>query len=221
MRLHILVEGQTEEGFVKTILAPHLAHVHVWAVPIIVMTSKAPGGKRQKGGGDWLKWKRHLDILLGENPGEGVRVTTLFDLYGLPGNFPGLGEARKQTNTVARVGALEHAMAAAVEDRRFIPYIQRHEMEALVLVNLDSLAALVEPDDGVDALRADIGDMAPEDVNCGDETAPSKRLIRFVPGYQKVLHGPAVMEATGLPKLRAACPRFNGWVSMLEALGAP
>jgi hypothetical protein len=221
MRLHILVEGQTEEAFVKTVLAPHLAHFHVWAVPIIVMTSKAPSGKRQKGGGDWLKWKRHLEILLGDDPGDGVSVTTLFDLYGLPGNFPDLDEARRLTNTVARVEALEHAMAAAVEDRRFIPYIQRHEMEALVLVNLDGLAALVEPDDGVDALRADIGDTAPEDVNCGDETAPSKRLIRFVPGYQKTIHGPLVIEATGLARLRAACPRFHGWVFKLEALGAP
>lgn len=218
MRLYILVEGQTEAALVKTVLAPHLVTFGVWTTPIIVMTSKAPNGQRKKGGGDWQKWKRHLEILLGENRGDGACVTTLIDLYGLPGNFPSLDGARKVANTVDRVRMLELAMAEAVADRRFIPYIQRHEVEALVLVGLDALTDLVEPDEGVNALRADIRSTAPEDVNDSEQTAPSKRLIRFVPGYQKSIHGPAVMEATGLPKLRAACPGFDRWVSKLETL---
>jgi hypothetical protein len=40
------------------------------------------------------------------------------------------------------------------------------------------------------------------------------------PDYGKTLHGPLVMEDIGLPKIRAACPRFDAWVGALEALGA-
>ena len=39
MRLFVVVEGFTEERFVKDVLAPHLATFGVFTTPIIVMTS--------------------------------------------------------------------------------------------------------------------------------------------------------------------------------------
>lgn len=104
-------------------------------------------------------------------------------------------------------------------DRRMVPYLQRHEVEALVLAGLDRLATLL-PDQkrGIEQLREAISSMLPEDVNDGATTAPSKRLSRYVPGYDKALHGPIVAEDVGLSVLRAKCPRFNQWIEKLEAL---
>jgi hypothetical protein len=110
-----------------------------------------------------------------------------------------------------------------VGDRRLIPYLQRHELEALVLAALPALRDLFDAKDalaGIDALEREIGASPPEDVNDGRETAPSKRLMRHIPGYRKVLHGPDAARAAGLPALRRACPRFDAWVRQLESLGA-
>ena len=107
-------------------------------------------------------------------------------------------------------------MADTFEDRRFIPYLQRHEVEALVLAALDDLEPLLDtPEDlaGVASLRAELGDAPPEDVDDGPDTAPSKRLERSIPSYRKALHGPLAVEAAGLASVRALCPRFDRWVS--------
>ena len=224
MRLYVVVEGQTEEAFVKQVLAPHLESFSVWAVPIIVTTSRDRStGAKHRGGGDWEKWREDLNRLSRNDHDRDMRFTTLFDLYALPRNFPDYKQLTTVTDTTQRAAAMEAAMAAQINDRRFIPYLQRHEVEAFVLVDLDPLAALVgegTTTSGVAALRVDIAGLDPESVNDGAETAPSKRLLRLIPGYRKTLHGPLVMEAIGLPKIRAACPRFDAWVGALEALGA-
>lgn len=224
MRLYVVVEGQTEAAFVKQVLAPHLAIFSVTAVPIIVTTRRDRStGAKSRGGGRWAHWRNDLDRLSRQHHGGGVRFTTLFDLYGLPHDFPDYEPLAAMTDTTKRAAAMEAAMAAQINDWRFIPYLQRHEVEAFVLVNLDPLAELVGEGttaSGVAALRADIAGLDPESVNDGAETAPSKRLLRLIPDYRKTLHGPLVMEAIGLPKIRAACPRFDAWVGALEALGA-
>jgi hypothetical protein len=218
MRLYVLVEGQTEESFVKSMLAPHLASFELEVRAIIVESSRDAHGRKHKGGGHWAHWLRDLKRLTGEQDG---RFTTMFDLYGLPRDFPGLRATASITDTSLRAEALETAMATAVGDWRLIPYLQRHEFEALVLCVLDQLAELLEAEDiaGLEKLRAAIGMAAPEDVNDGKETAPSKRLKNFIPGYRKNLHGPLTLEAGGLTILRKRCPRFGDWVARLEGLG--
>jgi len=147
-------------------------------------------------------------------------VTTLFDLYGLPDDFPGLGAHAQEPDTNRRCDALQTALGAAVNDQRFIPYLQRHEFEALVLASLPALGELLDAEDdlaGLAALRREVDALTPEDVNDGRNTAPSKRLLAHIPGYSKTLHGPLVTSATGLIALRRTCPRFNAWLDQLEA----
>ena len=222
IRLFVLVEGHTEESFVKGILAPHLQRWEVFAVPIVVMTSKSASGKKTKGGGSWKNWRKDLTRLVGEQKGPGVRFTSMFDLYGLPKDFPEFSKHRSVADTSVRVELLERAMAAVVGDERLIPYIQRHEFEALVLAGLDALRALLEDADEINAIRAlerVVQATGPEDINDGPTTAPSKRLAGASPSYEKTVHGPLATEAKGLPALRATCPHFDAWVTKLESLG--
>lgn len=220
--LFVVVEGQTEEAFVKQVLTPHLAGHHVQATAIIVTTSRQAHGKKHKGGGgNWDFWRNDIRRLWLDRRPE-VRVTTLLDLYRLPKNFPELEKHGPVRDTARRCDELERAMADDVHERRFVPYIQRHEVESLVLAALPCLKKLLDTEAdrrGLDGLEADIGDFAPEDVNEGAETAPSKRLERFIPSYQKTVHGPLVLGDAGLPALRAKCPRFSAWIQQLEALG--
>jgi hypothetical protein len=149
-----------------------------------------------------------------------VRFTTMIDLYGLPDDFPELARHASVPDSRRRVQLLEDAMAAAVGDYRFIPNIQLHEFEALVLASMDALVQLLDnPSDlaGAERLRASIAGLAPEDINQGLSTAPSKRLAASIPGYRKTFHGPLATADTGLSSLRISCPRFDTWVAKLEA----
>lgn len=220
-RLYALVEGQTEEQFAKEMLGPHLQGLGVWIYPIIVETSRDASGRKHRGGGHWKNWKRDLMRIRAQS-GNDVRITTMFDLYGLPEDFPGLAKHASEADGIARANALEVALAEAVDDRRFIPYIQVHEFEALVLAALNDLRGFLDaPDDlaGVDQLIALVQTTAPEAINDGVQTAPSKRLESSIPGYRKALHGPLAVAAAGLRALRMACPRFGAWVAGLESLG--
>lgn len=223
MRLYMLVEGQTEEEFVKRVLQQHLSERGISTVPIIVTTKRdrKTGEKRGKGGGHWKHWRRDLERLMGEHSGGNVRFTTMFDLYGLPRDFPKLEQLETLTDTVERADALEKEVYSALEDYRLIPYLQRHEFEALVLASLDELRGLLDAEgdiQGLEQLRNSLSGQPPEDINDGEDTAPSKRLASSIASYDKTLHGPLAVEAAGLEKLRKACPRFNGWMAKLEAL---
>jgi len=222
MRLIIVVEGQTEEAFVKDVLKPHLDSCGVFTSATIVGKLVAQKrGHRNRGGGHWRHWHRDLQRILGGDRSDNLRVTTLFDLYGLPVDFPGLDEHGADLDTLRRCEALETSLGEVIGDLRFIPYIQRHEFEALVLASLSSLREVLDAEDdlaGLDALEAEIDDVPPEEVNDGEKTAPSKRLVARIPGFSKTLHGPLVTEDTGLTVLRERCPRFGAWIDRLETL---
>jgi hypothetical protein len=222
MRLIVVVEGQTEEAFVKEVLQPHLANYGVYASATIVGKVAAERrGRGRRGGGHYRHWRRDIERLLGNDNSPDLRVTTLFDLYGLPDDFPGLDEHRHDTNTNRRCDALQSALALAFEDRRLIPYLQRHEFEALVLACLPSLRKLLDAGDdlqGLETLERAVFALDPEEVDDGERTAPSKRLEGHLPGYSKVLHGPMAVADAGLTTVRDRCPRFDGWITLLETL---
>jgi hypothetical protein len=223
--LVVVVEGQTEQAFVHALLRPHLAELGVFASATIVgKLVAARRGHSTRGGGAFRHWLADIRRILGETRRPELRVTTMFDLYGLPDDFPGLADAAGGAPAAARCVALEARLAEVVGDPRFVPYLQVHEFEALVLAALPSLRRLLdarEDLDGCDALAREIGDLDPEVINDGAETAPSKRLRRSIPSYSKALHGPLATEDLGVPALRRRCPRFGAWLARLEGLGAP
>lgn len=222
IRLTVVVEGQTEEAFVKELLIPHLAHHGVYASATIVGKLVArERGHRGRGGGHFKHWLADIRRLLSEDPSPNRRLTTLFDLYGLPADFPNLELHCADPDTNRRCEALQRELSDAIPDSRLIPYLQRHEFEALVLASLPHLAQVLDAEDdlnGLARLREQLKAFAPEDVNDGPDSAPSKRLVQAIPGYSKVLHGPLVTSAAGLEVLRRTCPRFGAWIARLEAL---
>jgi len=218
IRLHVLAEGQTEEGFVKQVLCPYLG-----TAPISTDVQLAgPGiGKRKihRGGvldyasvkWDLLRWMQH-------DHNVNARFTTMFDLYALPSDFPGFAAAARQSNPYDRVHALEQALADDIGYARFIPYIQLHEFEALVLADLEHQHAIARLVDEVQNDASARGN--PEMINDGKDSAPSKRILREIPEYDKVNAGPLTVERIGIPRLRASCRHFDEWIRRLEGLTA-
>lgn len=206
--LTVLCEGATETRFVSQVLAPHLRPLRVFARTQLL----TPHG----GVVSFAALRERLSLLLAGRRHE--CVTTMLDLYELPADFPELG-ARPAESGVDRAARIQAAMQQAVPDRRFLPYLQVHEFEALVLADLDELARLPETAQaGVERLRRDIRGIAPEEVNDGNDTAPSKRLAKQLPRYVKSVDGPSIAARIGLAVLRERCPHFGEWVRRLEQL---
>jgi hypothetical protein len=222
-RLIVAVEGPTEDNFVRRILQPHLWSYGIAVSSTIVGKAKAAArgnkGKGARGGGCYSDWERDIRNCLKDNPSRDFRLTTLFDLYGLPSDFPERDRIASDRSQVDRCDRLEQTMASRIDDWRFIPYLQLHEFEALVMACLSKLEELYDDHTqlgGLAMLRSELASLCPEDINDSPVTAPSKRLLRRVPGYSKCQDGPDAIELAGLDHVRSRCPRFNNWLSRLE-----
>jgi hypothetical protein len=223
MRLHVVVEGQTEETFVRRVLAPHLGTFSVWADARSVMTARKHGAIYKGGLPSYALARKDILLWMKDDRNADAAFTTMFDLYGLPMDFPDYDKAKRQSDCRQRVATLEAAMKADIGPPRFTPYIQLHEFEALILADPQKLdCQFIEYDEAIRNLVAMAGSFeSPELIDDGDETAPSKRIIREIAAYEgmKASAGPLIAERIGMATLRAKCQHFAEWLSNLEAVG--
>ena len=125
-------------------------------------------------------------------------VTTLIDFYAYPKDGPG---ADCRTPHVQRECVLERArqMARDIDNPRFLPFVMLHEFETMVFGAALARTSLLGSPEFVDGLRAEaagVGDDV-ELINDDPNTAPSKRVARLMPEYQKVVDGVAANAEEG------------------------
>jgi hypothetical protein len=216
-RLHILVEGQSEEIVVTNVLEPYLRG-RGWTVSqSIVVTKRSASGSHRGGVSSWAKIEREIRLLL-RNTDLHV-LTTLFDFYAFPDDAPGVA-SRSGDDPYQRVEHVEKAMAEQVGDRRFVPNLILHELETWVFAAAEQLGWLLPAPGLVEQLTADVADAGgPELVNDHPSTAPSKRLALYCPAFSKTNDGPLAIADLGIESLRAKCPHLDRWLSTLDAIG--
>jgi Domain of unknown function (DUF4276) len=214
----ILVEGQTEEAFVRSILGPHLTQFGCHTVPVLLETSRNPtGGKRGGGVSNWPHIRRDLQKLC-RNPS--ATISTMLDLYGLPADTPGHDRVFADPRDLVRM--IERSVDAALESNNLRTYIQLHEFEAFLFVDPTVTASAAGRSSAAvaktvaDAIRI-AGE--PELVNDGPQTAPSRRIMASWQGFSKPVDGLKIVSQLGLNRLRLACPHFGEWLTWLESLG--
>lgn len=223
MRLHILVEGRTEENLVRDVLGPHLCNLGWQEASASRLTTRREGARQWKGGVQrYARVKGDIALRLRQQ-GTDVRVTTMIDLYALPVDFPEFAQHQADPEPYRRVAKLEAAFAADIDDPRFLPYLQLHEFEALLLAEPRRIAELYGvPIERVSALHRAVWENGdnPELVDDGPTTAPSQRIIAAVPQYagDKASVGPLVAAAIGLELLRERCSHFAAWLGRLEQM---
>ncbi|MBF0487261.1 MAG: DUF4276 family protein [Nitrospirae bacterium] len=213
MRLNIIVEGDTEKGFVKRTLAPHLCDFGVYA------KARSVGGF-----GRYMAIKMDVMSWLKDDKGADCRFTTMFDLYPIRKDIPGFKNAMKEKDKYKRVKVFEKAIAQDLNDPRFIPYIQLHEFEALILADPNSLSFQF---DGYEKAIQNLIDLIekndgnPELINDKFETCPSRRIIAEISEYEddKAFYGVTVADKIGIQTMRDKCKHFNDWLTKLEELG--
>jgi hypothetical protein len=227
-RVHVLVEGQTEEQFVKHVLGPYLARFNVFADVCILVTQRRKSGETWKGGGVSLQRLLHdIRPLLGDS--SATLVTTMFDYYALPDDFPGMNENAGLAGASARASVVEARFNQVVQENtslallngrtRFACHLSVHEFETFLFVDPKITAvALDQPDRGLQLMQIVNAFASVEDIDGSRETCPSHRVEDMFPGYDKVFYGPLIAERVGLDRLRSSCPHFGAWVAMLEGL---
>ena len=204
-RIKIIVEGQTEEQFVKRVLAPSFYNADIYFVPLILYgVSKSYGYKKVKN-----ELNKHLYD-------EKAIITTMIDYYGLPKDFPGYARIPSGTS-YKKVEYLESEFLKDIGKDNFIPYLQLHEFEALLFSSIEGFRDnLILRDDQLRKFQDIISATSPEKINDGKETHPAKRIESIYPGYGKLSDGILIAETLGLNIMREKCPHFSEWITKLE-----
>ena len=228
-RIHIVTEGATEENFVKDVLAPYLSGKSVYADAHSITTRRDKRrNKIYRGGLDTLD---HLikDVglwLAQEQHNADCWVTTMVDLYAFPyqDKEQWIAGFESKNSGLEKAIFLEQQLHAEFQNIPcLIPYIQVHEYEALLLVNpevIHNAFADHYPINTLNRLKHNIGSSLPEEINQGQHTAPSKRIIQHYPEYgdSKSVWGSLIAQEIGIEAMRKTCPHFNEWLSKLETL---
>jgi len=225
--IKIVAEGQTEQLFVHNTLQSHFSNImpEIWVSAVIIKTGKKHDTVYRGGVTNYTKIRRETERHLKQSLKKGQIVTTMFDMYGLPTDFPGYAES-KEMSPRDRVKFLEKSfkedLSESFDDpRHFVPYIQLHEFEALVLVNPDELVWFRERwEKGIQELKDEIRGIDPELIDDDIESAPSKRIEKYLTGFRNVKSkvSPIAAERIGLHALRTKCPHFDEWLKALEIL---
>jgi hypothetical protein len=211
--LNIIVEGPTERDFVTQCMMPYFADRNIFNIrPIGIETS--PGYK----GGDVRfegRFKPLVETILRGK--EDMLVTSLIDFYRLRSDFPKFDDAKKIADVHQRVAFIEQACYENINDKRFFPYIQLHEFEALLFTKWDGFEDLGITAGNKKKIQKIISEFPnPELINDRPEYAPSKRLEQLItPKYIKPFHGNYIALTNGFDAIMAKCPRFNNWVKSI------
>lgn len=212
--IYIICEGQTEEEFVNGILRPYFNSHQIYDVrPILMTTSKGHKGGDVK----YDRLKHNINKLLKRETD--ILVTTFIDFFRLVSDFPKFGEAQEKHNKIERVDFLEQVLAEAIDNARFIPYIQLHEFEALLFAAKDGFEFLPDlKQSNLNRLLTAVEEKHnPEELNDGELTAPSKRLEQSISGFDKnkPFYGGIIAEVNTINPVLERCLRFSKWVETL------
>lgn len=218
--LNVLAEGQAEREFTENTLGAYFRPLGIQVYSRCVVTSR----KKHKKGGlvNYQKAKNDLTRWIAEEKRRHPFFTTMFDLYALSNDFPKYEESLKILDPYKKVEFLENALLEDIGyHNRFIPYIQLHEFEALLLANPEILLLeYVDANKQIEKLKGIVAkyDNNPEKVNT--DNAPSKRIISLIPEYEgnKVSVGAVLAGIEGIEVQKEHCKHFADWIKKIEDL---
>lgn len=212
-RIIIVVEGQTEQEFVKQCIAPYMLANY----GIISVTARLIGKPGHKGGDvRFSRLKTDLTLLLHE---PNVVVSTFIDFFKLANDFPNAEGCQKYHRSEDRIACIEQGLTEAIAVPAFIPYIQRHEFEALLFASGKGFEKYFKASTCLKLNEIIHTYPNPEDIN--NTAPPSYRLLQIVEQYEglkydKVIFGNILALETGLETMLATCPRFALWIEKLS-----
>jgi hypothetical protein len=218
-QVFVISEGFTEKAFVTEILAREITGKPLHAI--------FPGKPFHRAQGGHIDYKRvRPDILATIKSHKDNYCTTFFDYYAL-GDFPALAAKGPLKTPGERAGLIEKAVEADIvkelgksfNPKRFKAYLSMYEFEGLLFSDPAKMASGLYRADlapALSAIRADFP--TPEHINDDRETAPSKRLGKLIPGYDKVTAGNSAALTVGIEAMKRECEHFRQWFDWLSTV---
>lgn len=136
IEVQLIVEGQTEQTFVRELLGPYMASKKIFLHPALV------GKPGHKGGN--IRFERvKQDIINFLKQRSDTYVSTMLDYFQIDSEWPGCRQIREKLQRGTRLSAEEKAEIIEKETKRvlcdslpmlnvkdrFVPYIQMHEID--------------------------------------------------------------------------------------------
>jgi hypothetical protein len=217
--VNVIVEGPTEEAFVKRLLKETFVPLGIHLKPKLL-------GVRGHQGGRTSYARVRSDVLIQLKQDRASYCTTMIDFYGLGKGFPviGLSQSKSTRDRVQRIESewkkdIHEEIPDLRSDLRFIPHLCIHEFESLLFSDPQILAeAAQHPNLGVQLRRIRDAFNTPEDINDSPDSAPSKQILKLIPLYKKVDDGTLAAQKIGLAKMREQCPHFREWIERLLSI---
>lgn len=212
--VYIYCEGPTEDAFINEVMYPYFLERGIIIRSIICETKRTPSRKYKGGVSDYRKIKKELVRICRDHHNE--YVTTMFDYYGMPDNTPGINY--NSPDIEERIEAIESIINDDIGQRNCRFHFMVHEFEGLLFSDPDSFGLIAE-NDIVEQIRDIRNSFSnPEQINNSPETAPSKRIIKLIPNYAKVLNGTRIAKHIGIGLMMDNCPHFREWVTEIAEI---
>ena len=196
VNVNVVCEGQTEVDLVKKLNKRYFNGKKISLKPLMINKLR-----RQSLGGNVdaarvVKYVRRAEFAI---------VTTFVDFYGFQG--------RADKNACE----IEKELKTEINKEFFIPYLQMYETEALLFSDIEAIALVKNASDGQKRLLAEITSKNnPEEINDGEQTAPSKRLKNIFRDYKKLYDGNKIFDKIQIETMKLKCPRFAKWLDEIE-----
>jgi hypothetical protein len=212
-RLIVIVEGQTEKEFVeKSVRDFFYKNYNIYDIrAIMIQTSKG-----HKGGFlNYMHLKNDINKIL--NSEKEVIVTMFVDFFKLPTNFPKTKDTINVISIDNKIDILELGIKEDINNSEFVPYIQKHEFEALLFSSGKGFNEWFDDEKIIENLNNIVEQYPnPEEINTGSETSPSKRIMKILDErnqkYDKIAEGNLIAEEIGFDIIMNKCPRFRKWI---------
>jgi len=217
-RIRVLVEGQTEQAFIRDILSLYFdtRQIYLHAVKF-----------RRQGG--ITPYERAKEVIVKSLKEDAALIcTTMVDFYGMPSDWPGRDQANRCQNCAEKADIVEGSILEDIaghlgnsfNPNRLIPYVQMHEFEALLFSSPAKLAESLG-DEKLSSIFLTIRNKfsTPEEIDDHYDTCPSRRIEGAFEGFKKTINGISAASQIGLETIRQECPHFNEWVTKLENIG--
>ena len=225
LTVEVVVEGPTENLFVKNVLAPYWALRGIFVTPPKIRTRIDKHTGTVYAGGDirFPRVAKQVGNFLKQR--RNIVVASFVDYYGLK-EWPSLDTINEQHSPrdIARIlnqAAMDYIQQSYPEtlpQKRYFPFTAVHEFEALLFSDTFVLSKHLHiPVCTIDAVLQECG--SPEEINNSPETAPSKRLDQWTTGqYGKTTTGISIAQEIGIDAMRQRCPLFDDWLTAIERL---
>jgi hypothetical protein len=121
VEIYIVVEGQTEQTFVRDVLAPEMGYKGIYMYPALI-------GKPGQKGGDIRFERAKVDIGNFLKQRLNIHISTMFDYYRLEADWP--GNVKTSGSAIEKAARVEEATSAKI--KKLFPDIML--MDALFLI---------------------------------------------------------------------------------------